>query len=227
MLSQVTYYKGWLRTDYPTLQTATISKCAEHEFITLDLAKKTYTMQNTQPACPTNATMPGGQSGAQTQNLEPGTADTTLSATRTDLGPLTIDSIPTTGFDSAMSMSTTNATGSCRDGSFSLQMERYISRISIPRSYCPISRSRLMENPGNAAVRGGCKPTMHTNGSVSGMADPDTLVMYSKINMGGAEGRGGNFAMVIERGNVKWLSGSDADALFAVPAGFTQAAQGQ
>src|SRR5271155_1691292 len=59
-LTRLAYYKGWIRTDDPVMQTATISKCQEHQFISLDLAKKTYRITNTQPACHPMPNMPTG-----------------------------------------------------------------------------------------------------------------------------------------------------------------------
>jgi hypothetical protein len=226
-LTRLTYYKGWLRTDDPVAQTATISKCQEHQFISLDLAKKTYTLTNTQPACHTPAMPMGPRGRTQTENLAPGTADTTITASEQGLGPLTIDTIATDGYDNSMAMSTTNATGSCSNSSGQMNMEQYISKIGTPRQFCPLPHTTASEDPTTMIVHGGCKPTMHFSGSAMGMRSANLLVMYSKMtfNGGQAESHMGGFAMVTQRGNVKWFGGAPADALFTIPPGFTQAGQ--
>ncbi len=209
-----TYYNGWIRTDDVVAQKATIEKCQQHQYIALDPAKKTYTIANTQPACPTSQ-MPsyGRPSSYQPQ---PGSADMALSGTLRDLGPLTIDDISTAGTEYGMQMQTTNATGSCRNGDFKMDQTRYVSQIRVPRAYCPLPRT--MTNGGMISHGTGCDPRMHVSGTLSGLNDADRLVMYSRMGIG----QGGAGAVVIERGNVKWLSGAAAVALFTIPPGFTQ-----
>ncbi len=66
---------------------------------------------------------------------------------------------------------------------------------------------------------------MHFSGSMKGLSDSTGLAMFSKMtfDMGNQNGHAGGITMVVERGNVKWLGGASADALFTVPVGFTQA----
>lgn len=220
-VTRYTYYKGWIRTDLLAAQTATISKCDQHQYITLDLAKKTYVVQNSQPACPTTPGMPPSMGGGGQQQRQPGTADMTISGTSNNLGALAIDGIDTTGYDQSMQMSMTNATGSCRNSNFSMAQTKYISQIHIPRAYCPLPKTMTTGGMMTRASGGGCEPRMHASGSMAGMgmSEMDKLVMYMRMAMGD-QGRGMN--MVVERGNVKWFGGSDADALFSIPAGFTQ-----
>lgn len=221
-LMRYTYYRGWMRTDDPVGQTATIEKCDEHRYITLNLAKKTYAIANARPACATPA-MPMEGRGRAPAAQEPGTADLTMTSTAQSLGPMTIDGIATDGSDSSMHASMTNATGSCRDGSFSMSVIQYVSQIRVPRPYCPLPRTMSAAPMGAMGAGGGCKPTVHASGG--GFINPaDRLVMYSRIPVG-AGGNGGNGAgmnMVIERGNVKWFGGAPAEALFAIPPGFQQ-----
>jgi hypothetical protein len=224
-LTRLTYYKGWLRTDDVVAQTAVISKCLEHQYVTLDLAKKTYTLTNTKPACDTTPQMPVGPHRTQVENEAPGTSDMTITSSEQNLGPLTIETIATTGFDKTIQMSSTNATGSCTNTSFGMNLEQYVSKIAVPRAVCPLPRGGGTDNPTSYVVHGGCKPTMHTSGSAAGMMEIDKLVMFSKMttNVAGGEARMAGFAQVTERGNVKWYSGAAADALFSIPPGFTQA----
>jgi hypothetical protein len=72
-------------------------------------------------------------------------------------------------------------------------------------------------------VQGGCKPTMH--GSATGMywmRTSDKLEMYNRMTMLSGEAAG-KFQSVTQRGNVVWLTKPQADALFSIPPGFTQA----
>jgi hypothetical protein len=222
-LTRYAYYKGWIRTDDPVKQTAVIEKCQEHQYISLDLAKKTYKTTDTQPPCPTpkipHVPMMGNP-GPQPQE-QPGTVDMTMSGTSKDLGPLTIDSISTVGSDSSVSMAMTNAQGSCQNGSFAMTQEKYVSQIRVPRPYCPLPKTMTTGGMMSQGRMGGCEPRMHFSGSgTSMMNDLDRLVMYTRMEFG-AQARG--MAMVVERGNVKWFSGADADALFTIPPGFAQA----
>jgi hypothetical protein len=224
-LTRYTYYKGWLRTDDVVHQTAVISKCQEHQYITLDLAKKTYTMTNTKPACNTSPQMPMGPHHTQVENEAPGTVDMTVTNSVQNLGPLTIQAIATSGYDNTLQMSMTNAKGSCQNNSMGMNMEQYISKIPLPHQYCPLPQGAGSYDPSSVVVHGGCKPTMHTSGSGAAMLEMDKLVMFSKMsfNAAGGDSHMGGFAQVTERGNVKWYSGATADALFTVPPGFTKA----
>jgi hypothetical protein len=213
-VTRYAYYNGWIRTDDLVAQKATIEKCQQHQYIALDLAKKTYTIQNTQPACPTPQMPTYGH--ASSYQPQPGSADMTVSGTLRDLGPLTIDEIGTTGAEYGMQMQTTNATGSCRNGDFKMDQTRYVSQIRVPRAFCPLPRT--MTSGGMISRGTGCDPRMHVSGTLSGLNDADRLVMYSRIGIG----QGGVGAMVIERGNIKWLGGAAAESLFAIPPGFTQ-----
>ncbi len=231
-LVRYTFYKGWIRTDDPYTQTATIEKCDQHQFVTLDLAKKTYSVADTQPPCPEPAMPMGPMSRGQApQNEAPGTVDMTMKATSQSLGPMTIDGIATNGTQGSMQMTMANATGSCHDGEFGMAVVQYVSAIGVPRAYCPLPRT-MNANPGEAmAAHGGCKPTMHAQGAAgmgSMMGDASHLAMYRRMSMQGSgseEAHPGmaGMSMVVERGNVTWLSGAPADALFAIPPGFTQA----
>ena len=224
-LTRYAYYKGWLRTDDVAHQTAVISKCQEHQYITLDLAKKTYTMTNTKPACNTTPQMPMGPHAPQVENEAPGTVDMTVTNSVQNLGPLTIEAIETNGYDNTLQMSMTNATGSCSNNSMGMNMEQYISKIPLPHQYCPLPQGANSSDPSSIVVHGGCKPTMHTSGNATGVFDMDKLVMFSKMTFApaGGESRMGGFAQITERGNVKWSSGAAAEALFTIPPGFTKA----
>jgi hypothetical protein len=217
--TRYTYYKGWIRTDDLIAQKATIAKCQQHQYIRLDLTKKTYTIQNTQPPCPTTQTpMHIAQASADIRQAQPGSADMTLSGTLSDLGPLTLDGISTTGANYDLTMQTANATGSCQDGQVRTFETKYVSQIRVPRTYCPLPET--IASVGVILGGAGCDPRVHVSGTLSGYSDAGRLLMYwleFPLTPAG-------FSVVIERGDVRWLSGAAANALFTVPPGFTQSA---
>lgn len=218
-LTRLTFYKNWLRTDDPVDRTATISKCDIHQFITLDLARKTYSIANTTPKC--NPAVPAytGPGRTTVENEAPGTGDVTFKNSATSLGPKTLDGIPTIGWDKTIEYASTNATGSCTNGDFTMMTLSYVSQIVPPRRYCPLPSGSVPTTPDAVVVHGGCKPRMH--GSMSGFGSmSDRLEMYLKMTYGGQGARAP--AMVTERGNVKWYQQPQADALFSVPPGFTK-----
>ncbi|MBV8491408.1 MAG: hypothetical protein JO199_12855, partial [Candidatus Eremiobacteraeota bacterium] len=207
-LQRYTYYKGWIRTDDPVAQTATIEKCAEHQYITLNLAAKTYTITNTQPPCPSPMGPMGRPMHGESEHMAPGTVDMTIKSTNQDLGALTIDSIATTGSQGSMEMAMTNATGSCRNADMQMNVMQYTSQIVPPHPYCPLPKS--MGNPGEMmSGGGGCKPTMHADVTSANAFEGalGRLVIYRRMSMsGGGEENGHRMAgmnMVMERGNVK------------------------
>lgn len=223
-LTRYTYYRNWLRTDDPVAQTATIEKCDLHQYITLDLAKHTYTITSTLPA-PQPAPAPGVPGGRSVENERPGTVDMTFTATHTNLGPRVIENIPTHGDSTVASMVMTNATGSCSDGSMSMQIVEYVSNVGIPRRYCPLPRvSNMPASPEQMVVHGGCKPHFHGGASGMGgmMGSGNHLAMYRLMSAGGAQTNGQSFKTLTEAGNVRWLYRPEAEALFSIPPGFTR-----
>ncbi|MGB6985760.1 MAG: hypothetical protein WBD74_07265 [Candidatus Aquilonibacter sp.] len=220
------YTKGWIRQDDPVAQTATISKCNEHVFITLDLAKKTYTQTSTQGSsdCFQMPTMggPAGRGGSASRNTAPGTEDLTIDATLQNLGPKTIDGIPTNGASSDLTMASTNATGSCQNSQFSVSQVSYISNITKPRAFCPLAAAPgVATDPTQIAAQGGCKPTLHGTGSMN--FNSTKLEMYLLMSTTPQQSRGRSIGMLTERGHVTWLLKAQADPLFEVPAGFAPA----
>lgn len=206
------FYNGWIRVDDLLSKTAEIQKCNLHQFISLDLDKKTYRISNMSSGL--------GQASAGSMNgserAQPGTAVMTVSQKAANLGPMTLDGIPTKGYNVTNSMTIAQATGSCQNANFSSTQTEYISAIHQPRTYCALYNPAI--NAGGRAAAGGCSPAVHYSG---GAAVPsDRLVMYSRMqtSMGG----GAAPAMVTQRGNVKWLYQADATALFTIPSDFTQ-----
>ena len=223
-LKRYTFYwvRGWIRVDDPATHTATIYKCKEHQTIYLDLAKKTYRIANDSGETGSSQAPPQTGEGnpyAQ-QMMQPGTATMTVTAKAAALGPKTVEGIATRGYDSTNALAMTNATGSCRNGSFNSHVVEYISNINEQRPYCP-----LPGRPSEGATRyggpvGGCKPKVIVHQSGSVRPDPNKLAMYRMSSFGTAQGQGG--AMVLERGHVTWLYNPDIPPLFEIPKDFTQ-----
>lgn len=223
--------KGWIRTDDPIARTAVIAKCAQHQYITLDLAAKTYTIADTEPQtnCFPMMQQHEGRGGPPHEDESPGTEDITVDATTKDLGPLTIDGIATKGTASNISVTTANATGSCsRSGNADLSTTTYMSSIHAPRAFCLLANAPAVPTSAMQAMsRGGCTPTVHGHADMTfDLSNVTNLAMYSLITMQAEDARRGGsrqVGMLTERGHVAWLSQGDADPLFAIPPDFTEA----
>ncbi len=224
-LTRYTYYHNWVRTDDLVHQTATISKCDLHQYITLDLAHRTYSIASTVPS-PEPAPMPQSYGRPTVVNEAPGTEDLTVRANAQSLGPKTLDNVATRGSSASLSIVMANATGSCRNGSSSMEIVEYVSGVGIPRAYCPLPRVGGAMQPGEQTiVHGGCRPRIH--GDASGMSllsgTSSRLAMYRRMTYGGgAQTQGARIGMVTEAGNVRWLYKPEAEALFSIPPGFTR-----
>ena len=112
-VTRYAFYNGWIRADDVNAQTATIEKCDRHQYIKLDLAKRTYSITTEAPPCPT-PTQYSGAPPAQGESGGSGSMDITMNVTTTNLAPMTIDGLQTTGVDRALELKMSNATGSCR-----------------------------------------------------------------------------------------------------------------
>lgn len=226
-LARYTYYRGWIRRDDPIAQTATIEKCDKHQYVKLDLAKRTYSTIEQSAACATAPMQAPGPTGAPAQEA-PGTVDVSASVNSTSLGPLTIDGIATTGWNRDVDVKMANATGSCRNAELKMGMQQYVSTIKVPHRFCPLPRG-LSALAAAGATQGGCRPKLDTAGgnfdidsAGLGVGASDNLVLFSTMSAGSGP-RGQTMGFFIERGNVRWFGGRDAEALFEIPAGFTQA----
>ncbi|HET9030783.1 MAG TPA: hypothetical protein VFN49_11475, partial [Candidatus Aquilonibacter sp.] len=227
-----TYYwsKSWVREEDPVAQTATISKCRQHQFITLDLAKKTYRISDTTPkGCDTMPQQSASRSAPTVRNEAPGTVDMTVSANAKSLGPKTLDGVHTNGSNHDFQMAMTNATGSCHNGAMLMTMTSYVSGIRKPRAYCPLVTPKYVASEPGDIVRGGCKPTFKATASGNVMnRSSDFLEMYVLTSMSGgdtieqARANAGKFNQLLERGNVAFLYRTQADPLFEIPPGFTE-----
>jgi hypothetical protein len=237
-LTRYAYYNGWERVEDVTAQTATIHKCDVGQVLHLDLARKTYTIYKPadEPSDAPAATAAPARRGRQApaDPAEPGTATVTLSEATRALGSQRIENQATAGFDSTTTFAMSNATGSCRNGSASVETVQYLSGLRPPAvTSCPVPRRRAVPDTATGFVAppsGGCRPTF--SATRSGPTPPSgRLALYSLFRLSGSAGASpapapsggpGGFAFMTERGNLKTLGAADA-GLFGVPPGFTKA----
>ncbi|MBC5823742.1 MAG: hypothetical protein GIW99_04315 [Candidatus Eremiobacteraeota bacterium] len=228
-VTRYSFLNGWERTEDVAAQTATITKPSMHQIVYLDLAKKTYRVVDTN-AAPVTATPPPyepPQKQEPAKQQQPGKAKLNISTSTTNLGPKTIDDIATTGYRTTFKMTMSQATGSCRNGTFEVNETSYLAKFSMPQSGSGGGQhakvSQVMPRPESMVAPSGCSPalTVHSSG---GSVPAGRFAMYEAMKLGGnagAQTATGSFGTVIERGNVHALGAADTE-LFAIPPGFTQ-----
>lgn len=219
------------RTDDLAAQKATITDCSARTITTLDLAKKTYSVESMDKPLPT----PGPEKAEK-----PGPAPTddgtkfSMVVTTTALGPKKIGPDPTNGYNLDVKMTTTKPTGESQTSDMS--MTSYYSNYANPHTTCT---NRAGAGPAASGPGAGAMATYGAvmRGLVGGGKDARFKVSASgppipagKLSLfdvfapkaQGGEGAGpsGGFGMVMERGNVRAVT--DADPAFGIPAGFTK-----
>jgi len=227
-LMRYAFWNGWERVEDVTGQTATIRKCDVGEVIQLNLAAKTYTIYTPSteplPTAPAHGRAPAGPPA------QPGTEVATLDNTTKSLGPLKIEGEPTSGYDTTTRVSTTQATGSCRNSSESMETVQYLAPLAPPAvNSCPVRPPEGLPETATPPSPTGCTPTLSMHRS--GAAVPSgRLALYSLVTFGmgtqATPARGGSAApssmgFLTERGNLKTLGPADA-GLFGIPQGFTK-----
>jgi hypothetical protein len=143
-----------------------------------------------------------------------------------------MESQKATGYDTATTFAMTQATGSCRNGSATIDTLQYISTIPRPTvNMCPVRRAPLPTTAGEAidpaAPSGGCRPTF--TASRTGPTPPSNrLALYSLVTFSSGAAatpapaaQGSGIGFLTERGNLKTLGAGDA-GLFSPPQGFTK-----
>jgi hypothetical protein len=220
------------REDDPAHQTVTITRPDRHQVIHLDLEHKTYYIIDTsaQPmAAPPSYQRPTGPQGPQPSPV-PGTAKVAVTVRTDSLGQKTIDNQQTSGYKLTFKLASTEATGSCVNGTFETDVTEYVSNYAEPSISQPSGRpmpSRpAMTNPETMAMRPGCRSTFTAHMHAGSGAPSGRLVLWELLALkGGAQTQqgsvGGGFGTLIERGNVRTLGPADK-SLFETPPGFTQ-----
>jgi hypothetical protein len=218
------------RTDDLAAQKATITDCSARTITTLDLAKKTYSIESMDKPVPT----PGPK-----EPSKPGPAPTddgtkvSMVVTTTALGPKKIGPDPTNGYNLDVKMTTTKPTGESQTSDIS--MTSYYSNYANPHTTCSrFGAGQAASGPGagamasyGAVMRGliGGGKDARFKVSASGPAIPagklSLFDVFAPKGQGG-EGAGpsGGFGMIMERGNVHAVT--DADPAFGIPADFTK-----
>ena len=144
-------------------KSATIRKCDLHEIVELDLDKKTYRIVDTTPK-PDSVPSPAPKAWRRTAPDEaPGTAVLEMTRVVRALGAMLIDGINTQHFQSTSMIAMTQATGSCRDGSYSVARDESLSGFAQPHAICRhfhAPASVYPRQPEQMVARGGCCPAV-------------------------------------------------------------------
>jgi hypothetical protein len=221
------YYLGdWEREDDPGKLTATIYRPDRKQIIHLDLAKKTYTIEDMGAHTPMpQAPQPPSQPNQPQPSPQPGTAKQDITISSSVIGPKAIDGVATTGYGTDLKIVTTQATGSCQNGSSEVSVDDFVSGIVPPNAHTSDWLKRnLTVSPMMYASQGGCTPTVTMHKSGGATAPQDRLSLWEVFTLKGGQQAGQGqqgFSTYLERGNVKILGPVDA-GLFDVPAGFTK-----
>ena len=229
------FWNGWQRSDDPSAQTATITKPQLHQIIYLDMKNKTYRIEDTTvhpiTETPPPYERPQGPSGTPPPSPQPGTAKVKITATSTSLGSKVVGGQQADGYKYDFKITSTQATGSCTNGTFETAMIVWDSRLPEPKLASvagpPMRRRPVAPNPELGNFKMGCKPTITARTHLGTSPPSDRLAMWELValNAGAQTSQGtaaGGFSTMIERGNVKTLGSADA-SLFEIPAGFTKA----
>lgn len=220
------YMNDWEREDDPGKQTATIYRPDRKQIIHLDLAKKTYTIEDLGDRTPPPATPPQPpQPNAPQASPQPGTAKQDITVASNLIGPKTINGMATTGYHADFKVVTTEATGSCQNGSYEASVDNYVSSIVPPNAQTNdvMRQSMTMMSPSMFSGNGGCTPTTTMHKAVGATAPAGHLSLWEVLTFKGGQQAGQNqgVSTYIERGHIHILGPGDA-GLFDVPPGFTK-----
>jgi len=209
-----------IRIDNVATHTAQITDCSARTLTTLDLLKREYTVVSLdQPSTSAGPSHPGAPRRSSSDNLK-----MKMQLTSRSLGPLRIDGIATSGYQSNLNTTVTNSAGQTQ--SFDMSTTGYYTAIDEPATYCG-GFANATPGPGSMAM-GEYQMAMHALSlsksnsrftvSQSGPAIPvGKLALYELAATGS---RTGGFDILIERGNVRPISNNDP--IFGIPPGFTK-----
>ncbi len=221
------------RVDNVALQSADITNCLSRTITHLDLAKKTYSVESLDHP---EATAPPETSHREAAPRPAATDDGTkyrFDITTRALGAMTIEGVPTTGYDTNITMTAIKPSG--ETSTANMAMTAYYAALEEPHFGCS-ERAAAMgagASPSSAAAmanfalalralrtpRGDARFTV----TASGPAVPgDKFAMWQEMTMAGNDkhDRGG-FGVITERGDVRSPL-SDSDGIFNVPPDFTK-----
>jgi hypothetical protein len=209
------------RTDQLASQTATIVDCVARTITTLDLRRKTYRVVSMdQPSAPSS----GGGGGPQPGYSAP-QGRMAISVTNTALGARVVGGLPTNGYRSEMTITSTSSNGQSSTQSGNLLA--YYSSYANPAPSCyngsPVAGGA--HAPAMMAQYAGVMRALSSGGADSRFSVTQSgprlpagrLSMFDAVTFS-MQGQGATF--VTERGNVRSIGASDS--AFAIPPDFTQ-----
>jgi hypothetical protein len=236
-VERYSFYGSWTRVDDILAKTATIRKCDLHQVIELDLDKKTYRIVDTSPSPATSAAPSPPAAGHRppppASPEPPGSGVLDLTRIVRALGTMLIDGVNTSHFASTNSVAMTQATGSCRDGNFSIAHDQYLSGFVEPHALCPVdfnahATRTYPRQPAQLVARGGCRPTV-TEHSSGPPVPAGKLALYSLMTLSSSGSStktstaspAASFSFLTERGNLHALGALDR-SLFEIPSEYTK-----
>lgn len=229
------YLANMEREDDITGQTGTITLPDKAQYIHLNFANKTYwiTSPNTaQTYVPPPVQQQQGPQGPM-PSPQPGTSKVAITISTTSLGSKNLGGVDTDGYQMTFKIVSSQATGSCTNGTFQTTMTEFVSTYAEPSIHWPVSAVKLPHmampkntNPETASFKPGCTPKTTTRVHVGPTAPSGRLVIWELLSINASAQAqqgpmGGGFSTLIERGDVKQLGSGDS-SLFGPPPGFTQ-----
>ncbi len=227
------YLTNMEREDDITGQTGTITLPDKGQYIHLDFANKTYSITSPHTAeqyIPPQTQQQPGPQGPQ-PSPQPGTSKVAITVSTTSLGSKNLGGVDTDGYQLTFKIVSSQATGSCINGTFQTTMTEFVSKYAEPSIHWPMAAKLphmampKFSNPETASFKPGCTPKTTTRVHIGPTAPSGRLVIWEllTINASGQAQQGsmaGGFSTLIERGDVKQLGGGDS-SLFGPPPGFT------
>jgi len=206
-----------IRTDMLAMQTAMIFDCSARTLTFLDLNHKTYRVTSL------NHSSGSSQRGAlSTPNPSEGSSRVAMTIDNVSLGQRQVSGLPSDGFRSTMTMTSTGSSGQSRTQN--MTMTGYYSNYPDPSGTCAGDATARTPGRGGADMMSGYAQLMRVLASAS--TDPryslkqsgpplplGKLALYEAITYAGAP------TFLIERGHVRPVDASDP--VFSVPPGFT------
>jgi len=216
------YYEGSMRSESIADKTAMIFDGKTRTGTQLDLAKQQYKIMSQQNA--PAAMPPAGESGSGNDG---GNVDIGLNTERTKGADAVIGGVETTEYDVVTTVTISNGSGSCNNMKMRMETTEYVANTLLGPSGSTAMFAQVLTQHPEYLAGTGCAGKVTS--SDTGPPIPENhFIVYSRTvmvpEMPGmdAAAKAPQFAMVVERGNIKPVSAAEATALFTVPAGFAQ-----
>jgi hypothetical protein len=230
--SASTYYylSNMERMDSFTDNTAEIQLPDKNQVIHLDLTDKTYwiTTGNTAPMGPAAPAPPQPGPTQTMAPAQPGTVKVAITVSTTSLGSMNLGGVNASGYKMSFKVVSSNATGSCSNGTFSTSITEYLSQYAEPSIKWPSAGTAKpsVTEPELSSFKAGCKPTITARANIGPKAPTGRLAVWELLTLNASgsanpQTGSGGISTVIERGDIRTLGSGDS-GLFKPPAGFTQ-----